>query len=297
MPYHPRSAYHSRPRRLARWLGRNWARLAYGRGIEPTWLELTRHEVAIPDLPQAFEGFRLVHLTDLHAGSSVCFNHLDRAIEVANAQAADLIALTGDFIHKGHRYIERVAAAVSRLSARHGVVAVLGNHDFAVRNALGVRSIKRLHRLVEEALVGAGIQVLRNRARPIQLHGKTLNVVGVDDLWSGACDVETAFQGLCGSSPRVLLAHNPRTVERLHGRRCDLILSGHTHGGQINWPGLGRFLLGRHGKRFAAGMYQYHNSLLYVNRGVGHGFRFRFGARPEVAVLHLRGGGNGAKDA
>jgi predicted MPP superfamily phosphohydrolase len=282
-----RPHYHSRPRRLARWLGRNWARISYGRRIEPTWLELTSHVAPILSLPPEFHGFRLVHLTDLHAGSSVCFKHLEQSIELANAQSPDLVALTGDFIHKGKQYVERVARMVSRLAARHGVVAVLGNHDFAVRNALGVRSNRRLHHLVADALGGAGVTVLRNRALRIEQAGQVLNVVGVDDLWSGACDLEAAFEGVNESQPSVLLAHNPRTIERLNGQRCDLVLSGHTHGGQINWPGLGRFLLGRRGQRFAAGMYRYNRSLLYVNRGVGHGFRFRFGARPEVAVLEL----------
>jgi hypothetical protein len=272
---------------MARWLGRNWARLAYGRRIEPTWLELTRHVVTIADLPAAFEGFRLVHLTDLHVGRSLCFTHLERAMDLANRETPDLIALTGDFIHKGRRYLDRAAAAVSRLSARHGVVAVLGNHDFAVRSALGVRTARRLHRYVEEALLEAGAVVLRNRALPIHRGGDVLQIVGVDDLWSRSCDVARAFAGIGYSVPSVLLAHNPRTVEHLNGQRADLVLSGHTHGGQINWPGLGRFLLGRHGRRFAAGMYRYGRSHLYVNRGVGHGFRFRFGARPEVAVLRL----------
>lgn len=277
----------TRPRRLARWVGRNWARISYGRRVEPTWLELTQHVVAIPDLPIAFEGFRLVHLTDLHVGKGLCFTHLERAIDLANSQQPDLVALTGDFIHKGRRYIERAAAAVRRLSARHGVVAVLGNHDFAVRNALGMRTKRRLHRHVEEALTGAGAIVLRNRALPILQGDSVLHIVGVDDLWSRACDVVSAFAGLGHAVPSVLLAHNPRTVERLSGQRCDLVLSGHTHGGQINWPGLGRFLLGKHGRRFAAGMYRYGAAQLYVNRGVGHGFRFRFGARPEVALLQL----------
>ena len=90
------------------------------------------------------------------------------------------------------------------------------------------------------------------------------------------------------SVPRVVLAHNPRTVEHLNGRRCDLMLSGHTHGGQVHVPGLGRPTLGRNAKRFAAGLYRYRDTYLYVNKGVGFGFRFRYGVRPEVAVLRLQ---------
>ena len=87
-----------------------------------------------------------------------------------------------------------------------------------------------------------------------------------------------------------MLAHNPRTVEFLGGQRCDLMLSGHTHGGQINLPGMGRPTLSKKAKRFAAGMYRHNGIHLYVNKGVGFGFRFRFGVRPEVAILSLVAG-------
>ena len=104
------------------------------------------------------------------------------------------------------------------------------------------------------------------------------------------CDLDRAFHGLSPHVPRVVLAHNPITIEHLAGRRCDLMLSGHTHGGQVNIPGLGRFL-GPKAKRFAAGMYTVRKSLLYVNKGVGFGLRVRFGVRPEVAVMILQPAG------
>ena len=93
--------------------------------------------------------------------------------------------------------------------------------------------------------------------------------------------------GLDPARPRVVLAHNPQTVERLNGHRCDLMLSGHTHGGQVDWPGLGRVTLGKKARRFAAGLYRFEGTHLYVNKGVGFGFKFRFNVRPEVAVLRL----------
>jgi predicted MPP superfamily phosphohydrolase len=86
----------------------------------------------------------------------------------------------------------------------------------------------------------------------------------------------------------VLLAHNPQTVEQLGTHRADVILSGHTHGGQINWPGVGRLLLGKKARRWAAGLYPLESGHLYVNTGVGFGWRFRFGVRPELAILTLK---------
>jgi hypothetical protein len=278
----------SRSRTWAHWLGRNWARLSHGRAFEPTWLELTRHQVAVRHLAPEAGGYCIVHLSDLHCGRSVPLHYLRRVVALANEQGPDLIAVTGDFIHKGYRYVDRAARIVGELRARHGVFAVLGNHDFAVRNALGLRTRLRLHHAVENALRAEGVRVLRNEAQVLPVAGGALQIVGVDDLWSGACDLSRAFAALTPDVPRILLAHNPQTVERLHASQfCDLILSGHTHGGQIVWPGRGPILLGREARRLAAGMYRHPRGLVYVNRGVGHGLRFRLGVRPELAVLRL----------
>ena len=279
---------HPAPRRLAHWLGRNLARLHYARHVEPTWLEVNRLSIPVHDLPAAFDGFRVVQLSDLHCGPKVTDDYLAEAVDRALAERPDLIVLTGDFIHKGYRYVEQVAATLSELSAPFGVYAVLGNHDYSVRNALGFRRYRHLHRAVADALTAHGIRVLHNETVHLERSGAGVHLVGVNDLWSRVCDLDRAFAGLCPSVPHIVLAHNPRTVERLAGRRCDLMLSGHTHGGQIHLPGVGRPTLGRKARRFAAGMYRYQNTYLYVNKGVGFGFRLRFGVRPEVAVLTLQ---------
>jgi predicted MPP superfamily phosphohydrolase len=298
--------------RWARWIGRNWARFSYGFKVEPTWLELNQFDIGIPDLPPAFAGFRIAQLTDFHCSRQVTPAYLNEAVSLAQQQKPDLIVLTGDFVHKGHRYVDRVAATLGRLSAPLGVFAVLGNHDFSVRNALGLRRYRHLHRRVARALEAQGIRVLRNEAVRIRRGAALFHLAGVEDLWSRSCDLDQALAGLCPSVPCIMLAHNPRTAERLQGRRCDLMLSGHTHGGQVNWPGLGRpFVRGCHtfappawvrrwmrdrGRRrkhaapvrFAAGLYQFSQTQVYVNKGVGFGFRFRFGVRPEVAVMTLQ---------
>jgi uncharacterized protein len=291
------------PRRAARWIGRNWARVSYGYGVEPTWLEVNYHDVPVADLPPAFAGYRIVQLSDLHCSRQVTPAYLAEAVALAQEQDPDLVVLTGDFVHRGYRYVEHAAEAVARLGARDGVYAVLGNHDFSVRNALGFRRYRHLHRAVTRALTARGVRVLHNEAVALGRSGAALHLVGVADLWSRMCDLEQAFAGLDPALPRVVLAHNPRTIEQLDGRRCDLMLSGHTHGGQVHLPGLGRPTLGKHARRLAAGMYRHGDALVYVNKGVGFGFRFRFGVRPEVAVLALQpasgdnGGGSPAPPA
>ena len=270
--------------KLARWIGRNWARLTYATRVEPTWLELNHHTIPVSNLPEAFHGLRLVQMSDFHAGGRVTSAYLHEAVDMAHAQNPQLIVLTGDFIHKGFRHVGRAAASVRRLQAVHGVFAVLGNHDYSIRNALGIRRHRHLHRAVADALATEGVRVLRNETVALARGGAALDLTGLDDLWSRTCDLGRAYDGHEPTRPRVVLAHNPRTVERLAGRRCDLMLSGHTHGGQVDWPGLGRVTLGRKARRFAAGLYHHENTYVYVNKGVGFGWRFRFNARPEVDV-------------
>ncbi|HLJ95143.1 MAG TPA: phosphodiesterase YaeI [Gemmataceae bacterium] len=274
--------------RWARWIGRNWARVSYGYRVEPTWLEVNRFEVPIQNLPPPFAGFRIVQLSDFHCSRQVTPAYLSEAVHLAQAETPDLVVLTGDFVHRGYKYVNAMAKPLGRLSAPHGVFAVLGNHDFSVRNALGFRRYRHLHRAVTHALSTHGIRVLQNESVRLGHHGASLHLVGVDDLWSRVCDLDSAFADLPPSVPCVVLAHNPRTVEILGDRRCDLMLSGHTHGGQVHVPGLGRPTLSRRARRFAAGMYRHGHTQVYVNKGVGFGFRFRFGVRPEVAVLTLQ---------
>jgi predicted MPP superfamily phosphohydrolase len=274
----------------ARWLGRTWARVSYGRRIEPTWLESNQISLPVRDLPAPLQGLRIAHLTDFHGGEHLPPDYLDEVVDRTLGHEPDLIALTGDFVQKGYRHVDDVAKVLARLRAPMGVYAVLGNHDFSVRNALGWRRHRGLHKAVADSLSTRGIRVLRNESEVIEKGGVSLQVAGIDDLWSGECDPVGALQGLCPNSPRVVLAHNPLSVDHLNGERCDLMLSGHTHGGQVNWPGVGRLFIGKKARRLPAGMCRHGETPVYVNKGVGYGWRFRFGVRPEVAVFHLHRG-------
>jgi predicted MPP superfamily phosphohydrolase len=279
------------PRSSGRWarlVGRSWARWTYAVHIEPTWLEVNHLHIPLAGLAAAFQDFRLVHLSDFHCGRRVPRSYLREAVELALAQKGDAIVLTGDYVHKGYRHIEDIAELLGRLQAPAGVYAVLGNHDYSVRTALGIPRFRRLSRAVAAALTARGIRVLHNEAVVLQRSQGQLGLAGVADLWSRDCDLERALAGLPAEMPRILLAHNPRTIEHLGPQqRCDLMLCGHTHGGQINLPRLGPIALGRRTRRFAAGLYRQGNTYLYVHKGIGFSLRLRYGVRPEIAVIHL----------
>lgn len=275
--------------RFARFLGRNWARIGYGYRIEPTWLEVNRIELTIRDLAPAFHGTRIAQLSDFHFGEHLPKGYIEGAIERTADEKPDLIALTGDFIDRGPKHVRAAAKLFESLKAPLGVVAVLGNHDFSVHNARGVRRHPELHREVADALGEHGVRVLRNEAVRHERENGGLIVAGIDDLWSRESDPLAALKDTCPNTPRIVLAHNPQSVDQFADQRFDLMLSGHTHGGQVNWPGLGRVLLGTKAKRWAAGLYPHGTGHVYVNKGVGFGWRFRFGVRPEVAVFTLNG--------
>jgi predicted MPP superfamily phosphohydrolase len=271
----------------ARWIGKTWARFSYARHIEPTWVELNEHPIFIRDLPVSFIGLKIAHLTDFHGGHHLCTHYLNHVIDLTLGQKPDVIALTGDFVHKGYQHVDHIADILARLKAPLGVFAVLGNHDFSVRNAWGFRRHRGLHQAVTDSLESAGIRVLRNETIPLKLGNEQLFLCGLDDLWSGECDPNSALTGWCERTPRLILAHNPQTIHLLSDHRFDLILSGHTHGGQVDWPGVGRIFLGRKARDLAAGLYSRGDGHIYVNKGVGFGLRFRFRVRPEVAIFTL----------
>jgi predicted MPP superfamily phosphohydrolase len=274
--------------RLARWIGLHWARLSYARFVEPFWLEINRHELPIADLDQRLDGLRILHLTDFHLCARVPIAHARHAVELGNRQQCDIIALTGDYIHTGFRHIAAIGQLLGRLKAPLGVYAVLGNHDYSVRNALGRRRYPALAQHVSRALESQGICVLRNEHRRLGVRGVELAVAGVADLWGGEADLAAAIGSIPIETTRIVLAHNPRCIEQLGGRRCDLMLSGHTHGGQIRLGKRGPIALNRRMREYVAGLYEREDGYLYVNKGIGYTVRFRYQARPEVAVLTLR---------
>jgi hypothetical protein len=278
----------STSRRIARWIGRGLARIAYSHFVEPVWLETRRVDVPVVGLDERADGLSILHLTDFHLCRRVPITLIRQAVETGRRAECDLIALTGDFVHAGFHFVEPIARILSRLRAPLGAYAVLGNHDYSVRNIRGTRRKPQLAPAVAKALSQAGISVLHNESRILDVCGARIAVAGVADYWSGESDLEQALTDIDPATPRIVLAHNPCSLEQAPGERCDLMLSGHTHGGQVAVPGLGRPMLSRRMKRYAEGLLQHPQGYLYVNKGIGYTVRFRFQTRPEIAILRLR---------
>lgn len=255
---------------------------AYANLFEPFDYELTETDILIDNLPPAFEGFRIAHLTDLHHSRLVPLEEVWRVVELARGARPDMVALTGDYTTARRSYVEPCAEAVASVEAPHGTWAVLGNHDHLTDPELTTR-----------ALAGRGVGVLNNANTILRRGGDELQLAGVDDWGWGAADFRRALLGLDASRPTVLLSHEPRVLDMRETRGLSLILSGHTHGGQICLPLVGapaRFFTGDE-LRYLRGLYTRADdgTHLYVSRGTGViGLPARLGARPEVAILRLR---------
>ena len=259
---------------------------AYSYFLEPSWLLTTRQKIRIPGLSPALSGKRIVHLTDFHLGP-VSPGYIARCVNRALELEPDLIALTGDYINLHHEdAAHEVASILGNLEAPLGVYAVSGNHDFGIYHHGG----EVLVPLVMKLLADEGITVLDNRAVPFERGGRRTWLVGLGDLWARECRVMETMRDLPDGDTRIVLNHNPDAIFDIAGEGADLVLSGHTHGGQVDLPFFGPPLLPVKNRQYYSGLYQVDaRTRLYVSNGLGYLIRVRFNARPEIVVYELSG--------
>ena len=255
--------------------------------IEPDRLVVREERIALPDWPHGLSGLRVTLISDLHVGAPfIDLEKLRRLVETVNAQRPDLVLMAGDFVIQdvvGGRFVapEDFAAELGKLKARHGVYAVLGNHDWWLD---GER--------VRRALESAGVRVLENEAARVEVNGSGLWVAGLSDLWTRRPDVAGTLGQVSDAGAVIALTHNPDLFIQLPPR-VSLTVAGHTHGGQVNLPLLGRLVVpSDYKQRFAAGHVVEQGRHLFVTTGVGTSIiPARFRVPPEIVVLTLTGDG------
>jgi uncharacterized protein len=252
----------------------------YAQGVEPRWFAIKTIDVKIAGLDPAFEGYKIVQLTDLHARSAVMNRQqLEKVARLANQQQPDLIALTGDYITKNAgKSEEMLTNAFGKLQAKDGVVAIMGNHD------RGEDSTP-----IERAFQVGKVRLLNNDVYSIERRGSKLNIAGVDDVWLQLADLPKTILQLPQTGTNILLAHEPDFGDIAAAYdRFALQLSGHSHGGQIVLPFAPR-VTPPWGKKYINGLYQIDRMQLYVSPGVGTVGppKARFNCRPEISVLVL----------
>ena len=258
--------------------------LLYAREVEPRWLEVVRLELTLPRLAAPFDGYRVVQIGDLHLDDWSRPGRLGRISSLVNAERPDLIVVTGDFASYSARRLdtERLVGALGRLGAPDGVLAILGNHDYLTDVGL-----------IRHCIREAGLTELLNASVTLGRDGSELHVAGIDDVMEGRSRLDLVLRELPEGGAAILLSHEPDFADvAAAAGRFDLQLSGHSHGGQVRVPLLGRALLPPFSQRYTRGLHEVGGMLLYTNRGLGtvHA-RLRFGCRPEITVLTLRSPG------
>ena len=262
----------------------------YSGEVERHWIDVAERNIALRGLSVEFDGMRIVQLSDIHMDSFTEPFFLRRVIERVNLLKPDAVFLTGDFVTSGswsnsiaHEAAWECSEILKGLNCK-SIYAVLGNHDVKVGT------------VVEAALRSSNISILRNSFLPIERGSGRMWLAGLDDPLAGQPDLDAAVPESIRNvrnEPVVLLCHAPDYAIRVRshaaGQAVDLMLSGHTHGGQIRLPLIGALVLPPMGQRFVEGWFQLGSMGLYVNRGIGTiGVPFRLDCPPELTLFTLR---------
>jgi uncharacterized protein len=234
--------------------------------------------VPIRDLHASLEGFRIVQMSDFHLYPYTQPELIQQAINLCNERNPDLVVLTGDYVWRRVGAIDELANLFSTIRAKHGVFAIVGNHDIWA----GIDTIL-------ESLSRHNIPVLVNQGTLINEGEGSFYLAGLDDGQSGNADLDKALEGAPPSVPVVLLVHEPDLADQMSmNRRIALQLSGHTHGGQVRLPHLGPMILPYLGRKYDYGLYRVNEMWLYTSGGIGTiSVPFRYRCPPEVTEITL----------
>ncbi len=263
----------------------------YSGEIERHWIDHQKISIPIAGLPEAMDGFRMVQVSDIHLEEFTEPFFLRDAVRRVNAMKPDAVVLTGDFITTltrstdfPEKAVQLCAEILTGLECR-SIHGILGNHDAQV-NPAAVASILEAH----------GIPILRNQHVALERGGGRLWLAGIDDMLAGRPDLDKTIPPQIRNIPNepvILLGHEPdpalKILRQPAGTSVRLMLSGHTHGGQVRLPFWGALTLPPLGERFVEGLFTLGSMKLYVNRGLGTvGLPFRFDCPPEITEITLR---------
>jgi predicted MPP superfamily phosphohydrolase len=252
--------------------------LAAGYGLfESSWVKIDRQTLPLARLPESFTGTTVAFLTDIHHGPFTTLDYVASIVRTTLALQPDLILLGGDYSLLDARYIRPCLDVLSSLQAPMGVYGVLGNHDY-------------WHGLAQttEGMAAAKITELTNRGVWLKKGSDRFRLAGLDDFWCGQINVKEALGDAKPDDACLLLSHNPDYAERLHDSRIGLVLSGHTHGGQVVFPWGAPVVPSNYGQKYLRGLVKAPETLVYVSRGLGTcGVPVRLASRPEINLITL----------
>jgi predicted MPP superfamily phosphohydrolase len=266
---------------------------AYAILVEPRWLRIRRRVVRVPGWPSSLDGLTILHLSDLHIGKgpSTVEGFLTRVVDIP----ADVVVITGDFL-AGVAGLEHCRRALKPLTDQREVYGILGNHEhssypwrLSIRGRFKARSRLDTKGIVA-GLEAAGVRMLINGHASVPSRLGKVTLVGIDDLFHDAHDLRGALDGVALDEGVVLLCHSPDVLAEATRRQLPVVLSGHTHGGQVRLPGVGVATTAtREPMERAAGIIRQGETVMHVSPGLGTTFLpIRLFVRPEATVLEIR---------
>ncbi|MCP4934546.1 MAG: metallophosphoesterase [bacterium] len=246
--------------------------------IERNIVQINRYIVSIDNLPASFHGFTIAQLTDLHLGFLVSESFIKGIVYKANELKTDVIVCTGDYVQEENttKEIDKVWPILSKLEAKYGVYSVLGNHDHWADPEKSLYWLERTG------------QNIRHKCKSIYKGKDRIIIGGAGDYWEDDLKIDEAFSCSEKDECRILLSHNPDSVDTEFETSLSLVLSGHTHGGQVVIPFWGPPVLPVKNKNYTSGLMATPNTKLFISRGIGWAiYPVRFNCYPEIAVLQL----------
>lgn len=246
--------------------------------LEPYWIQVKEITITNKNIPAAFNGTKIVYIADIHHSEYFSLARVKNLVRQVNGLKPDIILLGGDYVTSSSKYIIPCFDEFKNLEAPLGKFGVLGNHDHWEGAELSRSSMAK-----------AGITLLDNKATWIIKDGKRIKIGGVGDLWDDKQDIIPATRELTENDFTILLSHNPDYVEQITDKRISLVLSGHTHGGQVTLFGFwGPFTPSAYGEKYRKGLVKTQSTQVLVSNGIGPvGYPLRFFARPQINVIYL----------
>jgi uncharacterized protein len=245
---------------------------------EASTFQVVRRTLTIPHLPPSFRGLQVAFLSDLHHGPYVDIDYIVSIVRTTNLLLPDLILHGGDYSLRDAKFIRPCFEVLADLRAPLGSFGVLGNHDYW-HGLQATRDGMKFAKITE--LTNAGVWLTKGNDR--------IRLGGVDDFTDGKPNLAPVLSGVNEGDACLVVSHNPDFVETITDRRVGLVLSGHTHGGQVTVPGLSLpWIPSRHGMKYAHGLVEGPTTRVYVSRGLGvSGVPVRFGCPPEISLITL----------
>lgn len=245
---------------------------------EANTFQIDTVKIFLEKLPKALNGFRIVQLSDIHHSPFTSSEFIKQIVRKANELKPDMFVLTGDYVSHENEYIAPVAEILGELKAEFGTHACLGNHDHWTNAKLVTTEFRR-----------NGINMLINQGFRFSAKNESFWLCGVDDFGEGLSDIRQSLRGSKFNEMKLLLAHNPAIVRRAAYWNIDLVLSGHTHGGQVKLREPRERVLFPNRRRFSSGLHYRGETQIYITRGIGTVVvPMRYQCPPEISVLELR---------